>query len=62
VCGGLTDNECLSRCNNLQCWARCNNYVECIGEGGACESCGADYLPEWETCDDEKRAMPARGD
>jgi len=52
-CGALSESECLSRYNNLQCWARWNNYVECIGEGGTCDSCAADYLLEWEVCDQE---------
>jgi hypothetical protein len=59
-CGSLDESECLSRYNNLQCWARWNNYVECIGEGGSCESCGAEYLPEWETCNVENATVEWR--
>ena len=51
-CGAVSETDCLSRYNNLQCWARWNNYVECVGEGGTCESCATDYLPEWEACDE----------
>lgn len=35
---------------NLQCWARWNNYVECFRDAGTCDSCAEEYLPEWEAC------------
>jgi len=49
-CGDISEGECLSRYDNLQCWARWNDYVECFRDGGTCDSCAEEYLPEWEAC------------
>jgi hypothetical protein len=49
-CGDISEGECLSRYDTFQCWLRWNNYVECFGDGGTCESCAEEYIPKWEAC------------
>jgi len=49
-CGAISDSECFARYNTLSCWWLWEAYVRCFSDGGTCEGCATEHLPDWEAC------------